>query len=206
MVVIASMIGVQGLGQPVLKAIANQYFTLGIFNGFAIVGIAIIFDRISQAYGSGCRSTGASAHGLNGRASGSRSADLYKIFGRSPATYVACRQKRPVEAGAATALRPDPCAEQHQHLDASGQDPGHHGPVRLRQVDAHPPHQPADRADIRRRSLSTAPTSSRWAKLELRAIPTKSHRNGLPEIRPSAAPDRYRECDLRPRDPGMPKG
>ncbi|MBD8556959.1 proline/glycine betaine ABC transporter permease [Rhizobium sp. CFBP 8762] len=51
MVVIASMIGVQGLGQPVLKAIANQYFTLGIFNGLAIVGIAILFDRVSQAYG-----------------------------------------------------------------------------------------------------------------------------------------------------------
>lgn len=51
MVVIASMIGVQGLGQPVLKAIANQYFTLGIFNGLAIVGIAIIFDRISQSFG-----------------------------------------------------------------------------------------------------------------------------------------------------------
>jgi glycine betaine/proline transport system permease protein len=51
MVVIASMIGVQGLGQPVLKAISNQYFTLGVFNGMAIVGIAIIFDRISQAYG-----------------------------------------------------------------------------------------------------------------------------------------------------------
>jgi glycine betaine/proline transport system permease protein len=51
MVVIAAMIGVQGLGQPVLKAIANQYFTLGIFNGLAIVGIAIIFDRVSQAYG-----------------------------------------------------------------------------------------------------------------------------------------------------------
>jgi glycine betaine/proline transport system permease protein len=51
MVVIASMIGVEGLGQPVLKAIANQYFTLGVFNGLAIVGIAIIFDRISQTYG-----------------------------------------------------------------------------------------------------------------------------------------------------------
>lgn len=51
MVVVASMIGVQGLGQPVLKAIANQYFTLGMFNGLAIVGIAIIFDRVSQAYG-----------------------------------------------------------------------------------------------------------------------------------------------------------
>jgi glycine betaine/proline transport system permease protein len=51
MVVIASMIGVQGLGQPVLRAINNQYFTLGMFNGLAIVGIAIIFDRVSQAYG-----------------------------------------------------------------------------------------------------------------------------------------------------------
>lgn len=51
MVVIASMIGVQGLGQPVLKAIANQYFTMGMFNGLAIVGIAIIFDRVSQTYG-----------------------------------------------------------------------------------------------------------------------------------------------------------
>ena len=51
MVVIASMIGVQGLGQPVLKAISNQYFTMGILNGLAIVGIAIIFDRVSQAYG-----------------------------------------------------------------------------------------------------------------------------------------------------------
>ena len=51
MVVIASMIGVQGLGQPVLKEISNQYFTMGILNGMAIVGIAIIFDRVSQAYG-----------------------------------------------------------------------------------------------------------------------------------------------------------
>ncbi|PBB40084.1 ABC transporter permease [Mesorhizobium sp. WSM3866] len=51
MVVIASMIGVQGLGLNVLQAIANQYFTQGIFNGFAIVGIAVIFDRTSQAYG-----------------------------------------------------------------------------------------------------------------------------------------------------------
>ncbi len=51
MVVIASMIGVQGLGQPVLRAISNQYFSLGLFNGFAIVGIAIIFDRVSQSFG-----------------------------------------------------------------------------------------------------------------------------------------------------------
>lgn len=51
MVVIASMIGVQGLGQPVLRSISNQYFTLGLLNGLAIVGLAVVFDRISQAYG-----------------------------------------------------------------------------------------------------------------------------------------------------------
>ncbi len=50
MVVIASMIGVKGLGQPVLKSITNQYFTMGLFNGLAIVALAIIFDRVSQAY------------------------------------------------------------------------------------------------------------------------------------------------------------
>ncbi|QIA63498.1 ABC transporter permease subunit [Vibrio astriarenae] len=50
MVVIASMIGVKGLGQPVLKSITNQYFTLGLLNGFAIVAMAILIDRASQAY------------------------------------------------------------------------------------------------------------------------------------------------------------
>ncbi|RXJ70383.1 ABC transporter permease [Veronia nyctiphanis] len=50
MVVIASMIGVKGLGQPVLKSITNQYFTLGLINGLAIVALAIIFDRVSQSY------------------------------------------------------------------------------------------------------------------------------------------------------------
>lgn len=63
MVVIASMIGVQGLGQPVLRAINNQYFTMGMFNGLAIVGIAIIFDRISQAFGKRIQKHQEHAHG-----------------------------------------------------------------------------------------------------------------------------------------------
>jgi glycine betaine/proline transport system permease protein len=50
MVVIASMIGVKGLGQPVLKSNTNQYFTLGLLNGLAIVALAIMFDRVSQSY------------------------------------------------------------------------------------------------------------------------------------------------------------
>ncbi len=51
MVVIASMIGVAGLGVPVLRAISNQYLALGLMNGLAIVALAIIFDRVSQKYG-----------------------------------------------------------------------------------------------------------------------------------------------------------
>lgn len=51
MVVIASMIGVKGLGQPVLQAVTNQYFALGLFNGTAVVVLAIIFDRVTQSFG-----------------------------------------------------------------------------------------------------------------------------------------------------------
>lgn len=51
MVVIASMIGVKGLGVPVLQSIQNQYLALGMMNGLAIVALAIIFDRVSQKYG-----------------------------------------------------------------------------------------------------------------------------------------------------------
>lgn len=51
MVVVASMIGVGGLGKNVLQAISNQFFTIGFLNGFSLVAIAIIFDRTSQAYG-----------------------------------------------------------------------------------------------------------------------------------------------------------
>jgi len=51
MVVIASMIGVKGLGVPILRAVLNQYLALGLFNGLAIVALAIIFDRVAQEYG-----------------------------------------------------------------------------------------------------------------------------------------------------------
>ena len=51
MVVIASMIGVKGLGVPILRAVLNQYLALGLFNGLAIVALAIILDRAAQEYG-----------------------------------------------------------------------------------------------------------------------------------------------------------
>ena len=51
MVVIASLIGVGGLGRIVLQAITQQRLSDGLLAGFALVAIAIIFDRASQAYG-----------------------------------------------------------------------------------------------------------------------------------------------------------
>lgn len=50
MIVTAAMIGVRGLGQPVLQAVTNQYFALGLFNGAAVVTLAIALDRITQGY------------------------------------------------------------------------------------------------------------------------------------------------------------
>jgi len=64
MVVIAGMIGAGGLGTPVLRAINNQYLALGVFNGMAIVVIAIIFDRVSQAYGKRLQKHREGGHGV----------------------------------------------------------------------------------------------------------------------------------------------
>ena len=64
MVVIASMIGVKGLGVPVLQAISNQYLALGLMNGMAIVALAIIFDRVSQQYGKRLQKHREGGHGV----------------------------------------------------------------------------------------------------------------------------------------------
>lgn len=64
MVVIAAMIGVPGLGVPVLRAVSNQYLALGLMNGLAIVAIAIIFDRVSQSYGKRLQKHREGGHGV----------------------------------------------------------------------------------------------------------------------------------------------
>ena len=64
MVVIASMIGVKGLGVPVLRAVSNQYLALGLMNGLAIVALAIIFDRISQNFGQRLQKHREDKHGI----------------------------------------------------------------------------------------------------------------------------------------------
>ena len=64
MVVIASMIGVKGLGVPVLRAISNQYLALGVMNGMAIVVLAILFDRVSQSFGKRLQAHRESGHNV----------------------------------------------------------------------------------------------------------------------------------------------
>lgn len=51
MVVIASMIGARGLGEEVLLGIQRLDVGRGLVAGIAIVALAIVFDRITQAYG-----------------------------------------------------------------------------------------------------------------------------------------------------------
>ncbi len=51
MVVIASMIGAGGLGYQVLQGIQRLEVSRGLLAGLGIVFIAVIFDRIAQAYG-----------------------------------------------------------------------------------------------------------------------------------------------------------
>ena len=55
MVVIASMIGARGLGEDVLAGINNLDIGRGLQGGLAIVILAVVIDRIAQAYGSGRR-------------------------------------------------------------------------------------------------------------------------------------------------------
>lgn len=51
MAVVASMIGARGLGEPVLQAIQTLNIGQGVEAGAAIVMLAIVIDRITQAYG-----------------------------------------------------------------------------------------------------------------------------------------------------------
>ncbi len=51
MVVIASMIGARGLGEQVLMGIQRLDVGAGMEAGIAIVLLAVVFDRIGQAYG-----------------------------------------------------------------------------------------------------------------------------------------------------------
>ncbi|MBC8158637.1 MAG: proline/glycine betaine ABC transporter permease [Rhodospirillales bacterium] len=51
MVVIASMIGARGVGETVLLGLQRNDSGEGLIGGMAIVFLAIVFDRISQSYG-----------------------------------------------------------------------------------------------------------------------------------------------------------
>jgi glycine betaine/proline transport system permease protein len=48
MVVIAALVGANGLGKPVVRALNTVNIPLGLESGLAIVVLAIILDRISR--------------------------------------------------------------------------------------------------------------------------------------------------------------
>lgn len=56
MVVLASMIGARGLGETVLEGINNLDIGKGLQGGLAVVILAVVIDRITQAYGMETRS------------------------------------------------------------------------------------------------------------------------------------------------------
>lgn len=51
MVVVASMIGARGLGEDILNGLTNLDFGKGAQAGIAVVILAIVIDRVTQAYG-----------------------------------------------------------------------------------------------------------------------------------------------------------
>ena len=62
MVVIGSMIGARGVGQTVLVGLQRNDAGQGLIGGIAIVMLAIVFDRISQAFGDRAQKHRAAAH------------------------------------------------------------------------------------------------------------------------------------------------
>ena len=63
MVVIASMIGARGLGEQVLMGIQRLDVGAGMEAGIAIVLLAVVFDRIGQAYGKPSQRTSSAEDG-----------------------------------------------------------------------------------------------------------------------------------------------
>lgn len=62
MVVIASMIGARGVGETVLLGLQRNDPGRGLLGGLAIVVLAIVFDRITQAYGARMQAYRAAGH------------------------------------------------------------------------------------------------------------------------------------------------
>ncbi|MFQ5937321.1 MAG: choline ABC transporter permease subunit, partial [Acidiferrobacterales bacterium] len=57
MVVIAALVGADGLGKPVVRALSQVKIEMGIEAGLAIVIVAILLDRI-------CKQPGSKSQGL----------------------------------------------------------------------------------------------------------------------------------------------
>ena len=164
MVVIASMIGVKGLGQPVLKSITNQYFTMGSVQR---PGDRRHRHHVRPREPSLCQAVSETSGGhsrclIPSSASKISTRSSVRRPGKSVMPMVHQGKSKDdilAETGHTVGLK------EHQSGDPEGRDLRHHGLLRLRQVDPDPPFQPADRPDRglhhRRRHRCHAPVASR---------------------------------------------
>ena len=155
MVVIASMIGAGGLGYQVLQGIGRLEVSRGLFAGLGIVALAIIFDRITQSFGKQLQGRiGLAEVTLMNAHDTTETGTSPSPCAASPRSSARTRKRRWRCCDAGKSKAEVQAETDHVvgldnvSLDiAAGPDLRGHGPVRLRQVDADPPRQPADRAD-----------------------------------------------------------
>ena len=136
MVVIAALIGANGLGKPVVRALNTVNIPMGIEAGLAIVVLAIILDRvcrIGDAPG-GERDANEREREMSATAVSFQNVDI--IFGNRAAEGLALLDKGRTRTEILAAVRRDPRRRRLLARRRRGRDHGADGPFRLRQVDA----------------------------------------------------------------------
>ena len=126
--------------------------------------------------------------------------NVWKLFGSNASSFIRRAQGQGVRPGdrrgragrRGTGRRPG---------NPPGRDLHHHGPVRLRQVDAGALHVASGRADLRhRRVRGQGPAQDLGCRAHRAAPPPHGH--GVPELRAAAASQRHRKHRLSAVDPG----
>ena len=126
------------------------------------------------------------------------STDLWKIFGPQRRQDHRHRRRRALPQGAAGEDRPRGRHQRRLLRRRARRGLRGDGPLRLGQVDAGPPAHPADRAD-RRHGRAVRRGHHRDVRRGAARHPAPQGLDGLPALRPAAAPQGHRQRRLRPR-------
>jgi hypothetical protein len=128
MVVIAALVGANGLGVPVVRALNTVNISMGFEAGLCIVILAIILDRLFRAADGGERRQMTAAVVFK---------NVSIIFGDSPQKALAMVDAGKTRDEIRRGDRPGARRADATSLSIDrGRDPGADGPFRLRQVDA----------------------------------------------------------------------